>query len=606
MVSAKHEKQTMASGIHGAIAFEYANAAARNAATGFQDYDKYKLAMQLDDGSIWLLADPTVPTWLNITNTTNPTNPLEFLMPPPNGVDDLPAYTSLLTALKAQGAGTILFRNGVYRSPEGFQLDHDEGITLKGVGTSVSGIGTRLRNTGPRTPRSACIKFVSCNNCFVYDLGVESSVSGPENGILISGDGYTDANYCRVYNVEAYGYESSIPLATSTTSITINTVVNTPVSITISALTVPYTIGTDLLLCSRSGNGFLQGTITSSSGTSITFIPIDAFGVGTYTDWDVLQSMNGIIIASSELCTIDNCTATLCYNSFLMGGVGGIITESCATSAPLGPSFRTRDTSSYVKIFGNAEYNLHYDYTVALIADGAINFEASVSMGDGFLTGEPFILRNIQAGNVYNLNAQSSTTGLSVITIEACQGVSISGIYGGIVSGNFVKNKGLNGNCSITGLFNADNTMETFDSNDFSGFVQWYDYQTAKLNFNFSSFQFITSRFGMNIPSQTINLSNGSNNNISLSSGFQVIIGPTSAFGITGFAPHVDGQVIDFVYAGTEILTLYNNNSGSTVGNRLLSATGADIVYTPIIGGFISFKIMYSNSLNGWLILINN
>src|SRR5262245_346206 len=45
--------------------WEYANAAAREAATGFVDADLKKLALQLDDSSLWILT-AVDPTWVRV------------------------------------------------------------------------------------------------------------------------------------------------------------------------------------------------------------------------------------------------------------------------------------------------------------------------------------------------------------------------------------------------------------------------------------------------------------------------------------------------------------------------------------------------------------
>jgi len=53
---------------HPAHNYEYANAAARTGATGFVTADLYKLAVQTDDYSLWILTS-TVPTWVEISGT---------------------------------------------------------------------------------------------------------------------------------------------------------------------------------------------------------------------------------------------------------------------------------------------------------------------------------------------------------------------------------------------------------------------------------------------------------------------------------------------------------------------------------------------------------
>jgi hypothetical protein len=62
-----HSKQTSVDGIHTPIAFVYANAAARNAATGFVSTDLNKFALDTDDNSIWMLVAISPITWIEIS-----------------------------------------------------------------------------------------------------------------------------------------------------------------------------------------------------------------------------------------------------------------------------------------------------------------------------------------------------------------------------------------------------------------------------------------------------------------------------------------------------------------------------------------------------------
>jgi len=65
MSGPKHSKQTIADGIHTALAYTYANAATRLAATGFIADDLGKFAWQTDNDSFWVLT-ATTPTWAPI------------------------------------------------------------------------------------------------------------------------------------------------------------------------------------------------------------------------------------------------------------------------------------------------------------------------------------------------------------------------------------------------------------------------------------------------------------------------------------------------------------------------------------------------------------
>ncbi len=59
-------RDSAAGEIHVAHQWEYANASARAAASGFVAGDENKLALQLDNSSFWVLSDYTGPTWVQI------------------------------------------------------------------------------------------------------------------------------------------------------------------------------------------------------------------------------------------------------------------------------------------------------------------------------------------------------------------------------------------------------------------------------------------------------------------------------------------------------------------------------------------------------------
>src|SRR5690606_37399584 len=58
-----HKKQTVADGIHGAVAYEYTDPTERLAATGFTTEDRNKIARDLDTDNLYILLDPLGPTW---------------------------------------------------------------------------------------------------------------------------------------------------------------------------------------------------------------------------------------------------------------------------------------------------------------------------------------------------------------------------------------------------------------------------------------------------------------------------------------------------------------------------------------------------------------
>ena len=64
--------------IHAPISFEYANATARNGATGLTADDVRKFARQLDDNSIWMLTDEDPVTWVEVGSGAAQTFGSEF------------------------------------------------------------------------------------------------------------------------------------------------------------------------------------------------------------------------------------------------------------------------------------------------------------------------------------------------------------------------------------------------------------------------------------------------------------------------------------------------------------------------------------------------
>jgi hypothetical protein len=62
----RHGYQRPEHGIHVPHQWEFADAAARLAAIGFQTADLYKLALQLDDMTLWILSSISPITWTQI------------------------------------------------------------------------------------------------------------------------------------------------------------------------------------------------------------------------------------------------------------------------------------------------------------------------------------------------------------------------------------------------------------------------------------------------------------------------------------------------------------------------------------------------------------
>jgi hypothetical protein len=157
-MSAKHGRQTPFDGIHGIAAYEYADAAARVAATGFQPWDRNKIAHQLDDDSYWVLVDESPITWqLFSSSCTSLILPPSATDPPgvyPAGslytntaINMLMAYDTVRGKWLATSSAPVTGgRNGntldgtFYRGSDGMMMDaSNRGIPVhKGTLVSVS------------------------------------------------------------------------------------------------------------------------------------------------------------------------------------------------------------------------------------------------------------------------------------------------------------------------------------------------------------------------------------------------------------------------------------------------------------------------------------
>ena len=57
--------------VHVPHAWEYTDATAREAATGFTEDDLYRLALQVDDHSLWILTDHDPVAWVSVRGSAS-------------------------------------------------------------------------------------------------------------------------------------------------------------------------------------------------------------------------------------------------------------------------------------------------------------------------------------------------------------------------------------------------------------------------------------------------------------------------------------------------------------------------------------------------------
>jgi hypothetical protein len=96
-----------------------------------------------------------------------------------------------------------------------------------------------------------------------------------------------------------------------------------------------------------------------------------------------------------------------------------------------------------------------------------------------------------------------------------------------------------------------------------------------------------------------LTLSNGTNNNISLATeySFYRIIGPTTAFSVTGFNNGLDGRLLTIVNATTQTMTIAES-TGSSSANQIL--TGSSNFSVPSNG---TAMFQYNSALLRWILI---
>lgn len=95
----------------------------------------------------------------------------------------------------------------------------------------------------------------------------------------------------------------------------------------------------------------------------------------------------------------------------------------------------------------------------------------------------------------------------------------------------------------------------------------------------------------------SLTLVNGANNNIlPADSMLSYIGGPTAGFNITGIGGGSGGRVLVIYNTTVQVMTIRDQNAGSTANNRIITMTGADLVATIAL-------LVYSDRDNRWLVL---
>lgn len=102
-------------------------------------------------------------------------------------------------------------------------------------------------------------------------------------------------------------------------------------------------------------------------------------------------------------------------------------------------------------------------------------------------------------------------------------------------------------------------------------------------------------------PTTELVLANSGNDDLDVSNhNFWNVTGPSGTFTISGFEAPSDGsaQLLKLWNLTSQTMQLLNNNSGSAVGNRIITGTGG----TREVVGNGSVELVYDAAANGWVI----
>lgn len=99
---------------------------------------------------------------------------------------------------------------------------------------------------------------------------------------------------------------------------------------------------------------------------------------------------------------------------------------------------------------------------------------------------------------------------------------------------------------------------------------------------------------------KTLTLSNGRNDNIAIGdASFVRIVGPTSPFSITGIADGTNGKRVRIANMTGQDWTIMDSSTYSTLGNRIETNTGSDII---VSGPVPVLDMIYDSVTNQWLL----
>jgi hypothetical protein len=624
--SNKHGKQTLSQGIHGTIAYEYDDAPARLAASGFQPEDLYKQAIQLDDNSIWMLINTSPATWIDVGSNpslvqgisagTTQANGPTVVFSNANGVSFGANGSTITASVQPSGLAGLIAGTGTATSGT-LSFQNGNGVTfgINGLIMTASilpSVGIGAVQGGTQTQTSGTLVFVNSNG-MTFGMSNSSQITAsytvPNTVGLISNinvsAGTTSNNLSAITfsnsNNVSFGMNGSIITGSvpDQTSLSFSNLNGLSFGIAGSTLTGSYTVPTQTQYLFSNGNGVTFGTAGSTVTASVNSQTANIFSNSN----GISFGTNGSTITASYTVPIQTSLSFSNLNGVSFGLNGSTLTASVQS--------QTNQTGGQYAIGNTTGQSSSSTFDMRTIS---ISGAGNISVG---YSGNALIVSGAGGNGNINISAGTTSNNLNAITFSNSNGVSF-GLNGSIITASVsAAPVSLNVSAGTTSNFvsaltfsNANGVSFGLDGSTLTASIPVQTTQTQNIVVPSAGTQTATS--GTIIYSNSNNISFGmsGSSRITASYNFNISAGTTSnnlnavtfsnsnnvSFGangstITASASYSQSTAPGAIAAGTQTGTsgtiLFSNSNGISFG--LSGSTRITASYTvPSTAGLIS------------------
>ena len=445
--SNKHGKQTIAQGIHGTIAYEYADATARLAASGFQAEDLYKQAIQLNDKSVWILTSISPITWAavgsnpslvqGISAGTAQANGPTIVFSNANGVS-FGANGSTITA-SVQPSGLAGFIAGTETASSGtLSFQNGNGVTF-GISGSImtasilpgAAAGIGAVQGGTQTQTSGTLAFANSNGVTFGMSGssqITASYTVPSTAGLISNvnisAGTTSNNLTNFVfsnsNNVSFGLNGSTITGSipNQTSLSFSNSNGLSFGIIGSTLTGSYTVPTQTQFLFSNSNGVTFGTAGSTVTASVAAQTANIFSNAN----GISFGTNGSTVTASYTVPTQSSLSFSNANGVSFGLNGSTLTATV--------SAQSNQTAGLYAIGNTTGQSSNSTFDMRTVS---ISGAGNVSIG---YSGNALIVSGAGGNGSVNISAGTTSNNLNALTFSNSNGISF-GLNGSTITGSY-------------------------------------------------------------------------------------------------------------------------------------------------------------------------